>query len=148
MKLRIIKQKLNRIINLKVKEMKKVLLTMVAVMAFMFSFAGTTGYSIETNTTGFNRVVDSSSRFDLSCDMWRLSALLELDEWQMEAVELIHNTFNEEIQSLALVRGPRLRHLVNQAVRKDAKQMHKVLNDKQFNTYMILLTTSLRNKHL
>jgi hypothetical protein len=33
-------------------------------------------------------------------------------------------------------------------VRKDAKQMQRVLNDKQFDTYMMLLGVTLRNKGL
>ena len=84
----------------------------------------------------------------MSCDMRRLSVLLDLDEWQMEAVEAIQTCFNNEMQSLASEKGPQLRHLVHQAVRKDAQQMHRVLNDEQFDTYMFLLGTTLHNKHL
>ena len=123
--------------------MKKVVLTMVAMMAFTFSFAETKSNSIEKSI-----IENADTRFDMSCDMHRLSALLDLNEWQMEAVEAIQNCFNDEIQSLASVRGPQLRHLVHQAVRKDAQQMQRVLNDKQFSTYMLLLGTTLRNKHL
>ncbi len=111
--------------------MKKIVLTMVAMMAFTFSFAET-----------------KNARFDMSCDMHRLYVLLDLNEEQMEAVETIHNCFNNEIQLLATKRGPWLRHQVRQAVRKDAYQMKRVLNDKQFNTYMQLLVTTLHNKHL
>ena len=130
--------------------MKKFALTMVALMAVTLSFAETKSNSVETNAAYFDRsfVNDVNTRFDMSCDMRRLSALLDLDEWQMEAVEAIQNNFNNEIQSLASERGPKLRHLVHQAVRKDAKQMHRVLNDKQFSTYMLLLGTTLHNKHL
>lgn len=116
---------------------------MVAMMAFTFSFAETKSNSIEKSF-----IENADTRFDMSCDMHRLSALLDLNEWQMEAVEAIQNCFNDEIQSLASVRGPQLRHLVHQAVRKDAQQMQRVLNDKQFSTYMLLLGTTLRNKHL
>jgi hypothetical protein len=115
--------------------MKKMILTMIALMAFTFSFAETKADKID-------------NRFDMSYDMHRLSALLDLNEWQMEAVEAIHNSFNNEMQSLATTRGPKQRHLVHQAVRKDAHQMKRVLNDKQFDTYMLLLTTTLRNRHL
>lgn len=115
--------------------MKKFFLTMVAVMAFTCSFAETQGNNQDT-------------RFDMSCDMHRLSVLLDLNEWQMEAVEAIQICFNNDMQSLSSVRGPQRRHLVRQAVKKDADRMQRVLNDKQFNTYMLLLTTTLRNKHL
>ena len=56
--------------------MKKIVLTMVALMAFMFSFA-------ETNNNS------ADERFNISYDMRRLSVLLDLNEWQAEAVEVI-----------------------------------------------------------
>ena len=123
--------------------MKKVVLTMVAMMAFTFSFAETKSNSIEKSI-----IENADTRFDMSCDMHRLSALLDLNEWQMEAVEAIQNCFNDEIQSLASVRGPQLRHLVHQAVRKDAQKMKSVLNDKQFGLYMRIMLNTLRNRHL
>ena len=115
--------------------MKKMVLTLVAMMAVTFSFAETKSNDVDT-------------RFDMSCDMHRLSALLDLNEWHMEAVEAIQNSFTNEMLSLASVKGPQVRHMVHQAVRKDAHQMKRVLNDKQFDTYMLLLVTTLKNKHL
>ena len=115
--------------------MKKIVLTMIALMAVTFSFA-------ETKSN------DVDKRFDMTCNMHRLAVVLDLNEWQMEAVEVIQNNFNNEIQSLATVRGPQRRHMVHQVVRKDAQKMKQILNDKQFDTYMRLLVTTLRNKHL
>ncbi len=126
--------------------MKKFALTMVALMAFTFSFAETKGYGADRNARHFDR--SYAIDFDMSCDMRRLSAVLNLNEWQMEAVEAIQNCFNNEIQSLASMRGPQLRHHVRLAVKKDAEQMQRVLNEKQFSAYMLLLGTTLRNKHL
>lgn len=134
--------------------MKKILLTIVALMAFTVSFAETkssNNQNVENNYIGFDRVnfdKINAERFDMSCDMNRLASVLDLNEWQMEAVEAIQNTFNNEMQSIATKRGPQRRHLVHQAVRKDANQMQRVLNDKQFETYMTLLGATLQNKHL
>ena len=115
--------------------MKKIVLTMVALMAVTFSFA-------ETKSN------DVDKRFDMSCDMHRLAVLLDLDEWQMDAVEVIHNMFNDDMQSLATTRGPWQKHLIHQALKKDASQMQRVLNDKQLKTYMQLMVVTLRNRHL
>jgi hypothetical protein len=115
--------------------MKKIVLTMIALMAVTFSFA-------ETKSN------DVDKRFDITCNMHRLAVVLDLNEWQMEAVEAIQNSFTNEMLSLASVKGPQVRHMVHQAVRKDAHQMKRVLNDKQFDTYMLLLVTTLKNKHL
>lgn len=134
--------------------MKKILLTIVALMAFTVSFAETkssNNQNVENSYIGFDRVnfdKINAERFDMSCDMNRLASVLDLNEWQMEAVEAIQNTFNNEMQSIATKRGPQRRHLVHQAVRKDANQMQRVLNEKQFETYMTLLGATLQNKHL
>ena len=115
--------------------MKKIIVTMVAMMAVTFSFA-------ETNS---NKV---DKRYDMSCNMDRLSEVLALDENQADAVESIHNNFNTELQSLASVRGPLQRHMLHQAVRKDAHQMKQVLNDKQFAIYMSIVFNTLRNRKI
>jgi hypothetical protein len=134
--------------------MKKILLTIVATMALTVSFAETkssNNQNVENSYIGFDRVnfdKMNAERFDMSCDMNRLASVLDLNEWQMEAVEAIQNTFTNEMQSIATKRGPQRRHLVHEAVRKDAQQMQRVLNDKQFDTYMTLLGATLQNKHL
>ena len=104
--------------------MKKVLFTVVAMMAFTFSFAET-----------------KSKNFDMSCDIYRLSTVLDLDERQMD-------NFSTEMQALAKLKGPQQRFRIHQAVRKDAQQMRQVLNDKQFHAYMRIIFATLRNRQL
>lgn len=115
--------------------MKKIVLTMVAAMAFTLSFAETESFGSEKN-------------YDMSCDIDRLAVVLDLDESQLDAVEAIHENFSNEMQSLASMRGPWLRHRIHQALGKDAFQMRQVLNDKQLNTYMQLMVTTIRNRQL
>ena len=118
--------------------MKKILLTLVAVMTMSFANAETEGFRTHRH------VVD----YDMSFDMHRLAVKLGLTFEQMETVEVIQNCFNNEVQEAATSRGLQRRHLIHQAVRKDAQQMRRVLNDEQFETYMTLLGTTLRNKGL
>ena len=106
---------------------------MVAAMAFTFCLAETKSYN-------------SDVRLDMDCNMRSLFITLELNEEQMDAVEEIHNDFSEEMQSLASLKGPQLWHGIHKAVRKDAEQMRRVLDDKQFKTYMFLLSTTLNNR--
>lgn len=113
--------------------MKKIVFTLAAVMAFTFSFA---------------KSDKADKRFDMSCDIYRLSEVLGLDEDQMDAVETIHDNFSNEMQSLASLKGTQLRFRIHQTVRKDAEQMRQVLNDKQLNSYMRILLTTLRNRQL
>ena len=112
--------------------MKKIALTLVALMAVTMSFAKSS----------------ADRRFDMSCDIYRLSVTLDLDEQQMDAVEEIQDNFSNEMQSLASLKGFQQRFGIRQAVRKDAEQMRQVLNDKQFHTYMRILLTTLRNRQL
>lgn len=115
--------------------MKKIVLTVVAAMAFTFSFAGTKAKNVD-------------KRFDMSCDIYRLSVVLDLDEKQMDAVEEIQDKFSDEMKSLASVKGPKQRHMIHEAVRKEARQMRSVLNEKQFSAYMRILLTTLRNRRI
>ena len=112
--------------------MKKMILTLVAMMAVTFGFAKNS----------------ADKRFDMSCDIYRLSVTLDLDEQQMDAVEEIQDNFSNEMQSLASLKGFQQRFGIRQAVRKDAEQMRQVLNDKQFHAYMRILLTTRRNRQL
>ena len=120
--------------------MKKIVLTVVTVMTFAFGYAETFGSRRMMNQPVVN--------YDMSFDMHRLAAKLDLDENQMETVEVIQNCFVNEVQEAATSRGFERRRLVHQAVRRDVDRMHNVLNEEQFGTYMSLLVTTLRNKGL
>jgi len=115
--------------------MKRIVLTVVAAMALTFSFAETQSKNADKN-------------YNMNCDVYRLSVVLNLSEEQMDAVEEIHNSFTNEMETLSSVKGPRQRFLIHQAVRKDAQQMHQVLNDKQFRDYMRILGVTLHNRRL
>jgi hypothetical protein len=112
--------------------MKKIALTLVALMAVTMSFAKSS----------------ADRRFDMSCDIYRLSVTLNLDEQQMDAVEEIQDNFSNEMKSLSTLKGRQLRHGIHQTVRKDAEQMRQVLNPEQFHTYMRILFATLHNRNL
>ena len=121
--------------------MKKIVLSVVTVMTFTFGFAETTpGHRMRMDRQPVN--------YDMSFDMHRLAAKLDLTSEQMETVQVIQDCFNDEVQEAATSKGLKRRHLIHQAVRKDVHQMHRVLNDDQFDTYMMLLGATLRNKGL
>ena len=120
------------------KKMKKIVLTMVALMTLTLSSAKTEGH----------RPVRNAESFDMSVDMRRLAAKLDLTDYQMEAVEVIHNCLNNEMQEAATARGHKRMAMVHQSVGKTLHQMHRVLNENQFRTYAILLGTTLHNRGL
>ena len=120
---------------------KKIVLSVVTVMTFTFGYA-------ETGMNHSWRMDRQPVNYDMSFDMHRLAAKLDLTSEQMETVQVIQDSFNDAVQEAATSRGLQRRHLIHQAVRKDVYQMHQVLNDEQFGTYMMLLGATLKNKGL
>ena len=120
--------------------MKKIILTLVAMMTMTVGFAETENHQVVKNV--------EQQRYDMTIDMRRLSAKLDLTADQMDAVQVIHENFNDAMQSAGESNWMERRHKVHDAVSKDVHHMHNVLNEKQFNTYMALLMTTLRNKGL
>ena len=118
--------------------MKKIILTVVATMMMTISFAET------TNTSAVKNVEEAGLTFDLR----RLAVTLDLTDNQMDAVKVISDNFNDELISASTARRFQRHALIQQAIRKDAKQMRNVLNDKQFNTYMQLLGATLQNRFM
>lgn len=119
--------------------MKKIALTIVALMTMMSGFAETRNHS----------VVKSAESYEMSFDVHRLAAKLDLTEDQLEVVQVIQDKFNEDLVAAGTSNWrPGRTMAVHQAVRKIAHQMHRVLNDKQFRTYMMLLGTTLHNQGL
>ena len=119
--------------------MKKIILTIVAMMTMTVGFA---------KTENHQAAVKNVERYDMTIDIRRLSAKLDLTENQMEAIQVIHENFNDALQSAASSTWFERRHKVHEAVRKDIHNMQNILNEKQFNDYMTLLMTTLRNKGL
>ena len=116
--------------------MKKIILTVVAVMTM------TLGYAKTQKTTAVKNVENYSITFDLR----RLAVTLDLTSDQMEAVKVISDNMNEELTSAATARRFERPALIQKAIQKDAHNMRNVLNDKQYETYMKLLGATLQNK--
>lgn len=114
------------------------ILTLVAVMTMSVASAATEGFRAHRQVTDY----------DMSFDMHRLAAKLDLTDEQMEAVQVIQQNFSDDVLEASASRGFERRALIHQAVRKDVQQMHRVLNDKQFGTYMMLFGATLKNKGL
>lgn len=118
--------------------MKKVLLTVVAVMTMTVSFAQPRHF----------RHAEKAESYELNFDQRRLAVKLGLTDYQMEAMEAIHNNYNDQVASAASARGFQRTAMLHNAVRKDMNDMRRILNDEQFKTYMLLIGTTLQNQHL
>ena len=120
------------------KMMKKMILTMVAMLSM------TTAFAEGENTT----MVSNLEAYEMNINMNKLSDALGLADDQKEAVENIHHTFASELMFAAQYGKNDREALVKRAIDNDVKWMRYVLNDKQMHTYLRLLNTTLNNRGL
>ena len=98
--------------------MKKVVLTFVMAMFMSMGFA----------------------QSDFNFDVRRLANKLQLNQEQVERVELI-----SEIDDAENLNGFEKSIKVRKAINKDIRSMRSILDDNQFNEYVVLLITTLKN---
>ena len=118
--------------------MKKMILTMVAMLSMTMAFAE------NENAASVNNV----EAYDMSVNIRKLSEALALTADQIEAVEEIHHTFAAEMMFAAQYNKDERDARVNEAIDKDIKWMRYVLNDKQMRKYLVLLNTTINNRGL
>ena len=120
------------------KKMKKMFLTLVAMLSM------TTAFAEGENAASVNNV----EAYELNVNMNKLSSALNLADDQKEAVAEIHHTFVSELMFAAQYGSNDRKALVDRAIENDVKWMRYVLNDKQMRTYLTLLNTTLNNRGL
>ncbi len=118
--------------------MKKIVLMMVAMLTMTMANAEN-----ENNNT-----TEATNAYDMTVNMRKLAVALGLTLDQMEAVQDIHHQFCNEMMLAANADGEERQNLVEQAVKKDVRYMHYVLDEKQYHTYLLLLNTTLYNRGL
>jgi hypothetical protein len=118
--------------------MKKIVLMVVAMMMM------TTSYAENENTSAVKGV----EAYDMTVNMRKLAVTLGLTFDQMEAVEDIHRQFSQEMMMASTADKDERETLVDQALKKDVRYMHYVLNDKQYHKYLMLLNATLHNRGL
>jgi hypothetical protein len=129
---------LPRVKKRKGKKMKKMILTMVAMLSMTAAFA-----------EGENAIeVGNLEAYELNINMNKLSMALGLYDDQKEAVEEIHHTFAAELK-FAAVYGKKDRDaMVKRAITNDVKWMRYILTKDQMRTYLMLLNATMKNRGL
>ena len=127
-----------RVKKRKGKKMKKMILTMVAMLSMTTAFA-------EGEKTA---EVSNLEAYEMNINMNKLSKALGLYDDQKEAVEEVHHTFAAELK-FAAVYGKKDRDtMMKRAISNDVKWMRYILDKDQMHTYLLLLNTTLRNRGL
>ncbi len=118
--------------------MKRLFLTMVAVLSMTMTFA--------ENENAAN--VDNTEAYNMTVNMKKLAQTLGLTKDQMEGVAEIHKTFAAEMMFAAQSKGEERNKMVEKAINKDLAYMDYILNDDQYRKYVMLLNVTLYNRGL
>ena len=118
--------------------MKKIVLTVVAVMSTTMAFAA--------GENDNNTATTNAYKFNLST--YALSRALNLNQDQVDVVEDINRTFSAEMMNAAVSDSSEREAKVNAAIKKDLSYMHYVLNNSQYREYVKLLNVTLNNRGL
>ena len=120
--------------------MKKIVLTVAAVMSMTLAFAA--GENDNNNTT------TNTNAYKFNVSTYALSRALNLDFDQGDVVEDINRTFATEMMNASVAEGSERESKVQNAIKKDLSYMRYVLNDRQYREYVKLLNVTLNNRGL
>ena len=115
--------------------MKKIVLTLVALMSMTTIFAENEGM----NTT---------EAYNMTVNMKNLARTLNLSKDQVESVAEVHKTFSSEMVFAAQYGKEERTKMVEKAINKDLAYMNYILNKDQYRKYVMLLNITLINRGL
>lgn len=118
--------------------MKKIVLTVMAMLSMTLTYAEGEKMNVEQNL----------KLYDMSVNQIKLAMCLGLDFEQMDAVEMIHNEFCNDMKKAAVAPEDQKKDLLDMAVNKDLRYMHWVLDRRQYRKYQQLLNVTLVNRGL
>ena len=119
--------------------MKKIVLTMVALMSMTMTFA--------ENETAAN--LNKAAAYNLkTVNMTKLCQALNLSKDQIESFTEISNTFSSELLFAAQMNDEERQLMVEKAIKKDLAWMDYILNEDQYRKYVMLLNITLHNRGL
>ncbi len=116
--------------------MKKLILTVVALMSMTMTFAENESAASLNNTEAY----------DMTVNMKQLSKALNLSDDQVEAVNEIHKSFSAEMMFAAQYGKEEREVRVNNAIKRDLGYMDYILNKDQYHKYLMLLNVTLHNR--
>lgn len=127
-----------RITKRKEKIMKKLLMTVVALLSMTMAFAE------DENLNSTN----SLQAYKMEVNYYKLGEALDLSSDQLEAVKDIHHEFCANMMSVAAANKEARPAMMKNAINNDLRFMRAVLNKKQYKRYLLLLNTTLVNRGL
>lgn len=116
--------------------MKKILLTVVALMSMTMTFAE------NESAANLNKV----ESYDMTVNMSKLSQALGLSTDQIQAVSEIHKSFSAEMMYVVQYANEERNQKLDKAINRDLAYMKYILSEEQYRKYLTLLNLTLRNR--
>ena len=118
--------------------MKKIVLTIVALMSMTMTFA--------ENESAAN--LNTTEAYNMTVNMRQLARALNLSNDQVESVAEVHKTFSAEMMFAAQYGKDERAKMMDKAINKDLAYMNYILNKDQYRKYLTLLNVTLVNRGL
>lgn len=117
------------------KKMKKIILTLVAVLSM-------------TNALAENESMNMNNAYAMNVNYGSLSRALNLSDDQLEAVKDIHSAFNAAMINAASADADDAKAIIASALDFDLREMRAVLENDQFRKYITILNATFNNRGL
>lgn len=124
----------------KVKKGKKIMKKIMILAVAMFAMA--------TTTFAADEATNATAAYNMNVKMGSLANALSLNIDQAEAVADVHKNFTADMMNAATAAKDERAAMIDEAVIKDLKYMHSILNDSQYRKYVMLLNATLMNRGL
>ena len=120
--------------------MKKIVLTLAAVMSMTMAFA--------TSENDNNNAATNTNAYKFNVSTYALSRALNLNYDQIDIVEDINRTFAADMKNASVADSSEREAKIQNAIKKDLSYMRYVLNDRQYREYVKILNITLNNRGL
>jgi len=115
--------------------MKRLFLVVVAVLSMTATFAA------DENLNAVNA-------YSMNVNYAKLGQALDLSSDQLVAVEDVHKEFCSDMLSVAASNKEARKAMMHNAIAKNLRNMHYILDEKQYRLYLRLLNTTINNRGL
>ena len=117
--------------------MKKIVLTIVALMSMTMTFA--------ENESAAN--LNTTEAYNMTVNIRQLARALNLSNDQVESVAEVHKTFSAEMMFAAQYGKDERAKMMDKAINKDLAYMNYILNKDQYRKYLRLLNVTLVSRY-
>jgi hypothetical protein len=118
--------------------MKKIVLTVVAMLSMTMAFAKDEDTSAANDVQAYNMELNYGKLADCLC----------LSEDQEEVVEGVHKKFCAEMMKAAAASKDERKGMMDKAITKDLRYMHCILRNEQYRKYLQVLNATINNRGL